>query len=511
MLATLGQLRPALVSTTLSEKLVGAKIGKARLIREGEEEQEAFTLIDTFDNQIGAADMALIATEDALLLIGPDAAVTRQDVAAPDFVDQMPEGPVTGNLAKIVDPLRRLLVRTEGVFSCQILKMVDDLDKTVARCRVQSFAPENGTAACMIEFMPLRGYDEEMEQLTAYVASLGKPLGTVGDIARALRGPGADYTSKPVIEMTPEESSFQAATDIIRAQIAVARANEPGVIEDIDSEFLHDYRVALRRTRSVVSLFKGVFTDQQTQQFKDRFGSLMARTGELRDLDVHLLDRQPYRELVPPALQPGIDKLFDSLAADRGAAHAKLARFFNGQAYLREMDKLEKLFAAPKRIAKGPEAERPALAFAQALIWKRYVKVCKIAGSIDDATPDEQVHDLRIHCKKLRYLIEFFAPLFGKEDTKVMLKSLKKLQDNLGAFNDYSVQQEALAGMLDGLSDGDSTDAIEIATSIGALVTVLHQKQIEERARVVASFVAFNSDKTRARFRKSFKPGKTAA
>ena len=65
--------------------------------------------------------------------------------------------------------------------------------------------------------------------------------------------------------------------------------------------------------------------------------------------------------------------------------------------------------------------------------------------------------------------------------------------------------------MLDGLSDGDSTDAIEIATSIGALVTVLHQKQIEERARVVASFEAFNSEKTRARFRKSFKPGKTAA
>ena len=123
LLATLGHLRPALVSTALSKKLVGAKIGDARLVREGEDDQEAFTLIDSFDNQIGAADMALIATQDDLVLIAPDTAVTRQDFAAPDFVDHMPEGPLTAKLGKIVDPLRRLLVRAEGTVSCQMLKI----------------------------------------------------------------------------------------------------------------------------------------------------------------------------------------------------------------------------------------------------------------------------------------------------------------------------------------------------------------------------------------------------
>ena len=72
--------------------------------------------------------------------------------------------------------------------------------------------------------------------------------------------------------------------------------------------------------------------------------------------------------------------------------------------------KLAALFADLKRLEPGPNADRGAYGYACALIWKRYRKVCKLARSITPDTPDEIVHDLRIDCKKLRYLMEFFRP-----------------------------------------------------------------------------------------------------
>ncbi len=63
-------------------------------------------------------------------------------------------------------------------------------------------------------------------------------------------------------------------------------------------------------------------------------------------------------------------------------------------------------------------------------------------------TEDEVVHQLRINCKKLRYLMEFFAPLFPENEIKTLIKALKLLQDNLGNFNDYSVQQIFLRQVL---------------------------------------------------------------
>ncbi len=65
--------------------------------------------------------------------------------------------------------------------------------------------------------------------------------------------------------------------------------NLPGTLEDVDSEFLHDLRVAVRRTRSLQRQFKAIYPDR-LQHFRDEFKRLQAVTGDLRDLDVYLLD-----------------------------------------------------------------------------------------------------------------------------------------------------------------------------------------------------------------------------
>jgi CHAD domain-containing protein len=91
------------------------------------------------------------------------------------------------------------------------------------------------------------------------------------------------------------------------------------------------------------------------------------------------------------------------------------------------------------------------------------------------------------------------------------LRPLKRLQDNLGLFNDYSVQQDSLHALLDELNKDISSAHLEIAQSVGALIVVLHRKQVEERDKVVESFAKFNDEKTNSTFRALFKNKKVKA
>lgn len=114
------------------------------------------------------------------------------------------------------------------------------------------------------------------------------------------------------------------------------------------------------------------------------------------------------------------------------------------------------------------------------------------------------MHDLRIHCKKLRYLMEFFAPVFPKRDLKRLIKALKRLQDNLGRFNDCAVQQKSLQTLLRSLDGAPDRGNLDLAQSIGALIAVLHHRQIAERASVMQSFSRFDSKETARTFRRLF-------
>ena len=68
------------------------------------------------------------------------------------------------------------------------------------------------------------------------------------------------------------------------------RATLPGTIADVDSEFLHDFRVAVRRTRSLQRQLEPVFPPEPLAHFRSEFRWLQQATGPVRDLDVHQLD-----------------------------------------------------------------------------------------------------------------------------------------------------------------------------------------------------------------------------
>lgn len=485
----------------LGDTGLGPRLGDWDIAIGAAEAECGFALLDDHLGTLRDAGQLLIRDDAALTLLDPERGMLTQDAGrAERFVADLDDGPVKAALGH-VPPLRSLLAGASGRLGRRDLAVTDDEGKTRVRARLTTLRPDDGGPALTVAALQgLRGYDGALDRLRDHLQ--GAADAAPGPWSRMLMPPGDPYVAKPDIPVAEDDAAWRVATDIIATYLDVARRNEDGIIADHDTEFLHDYRVALRKVRSVLSLFRGVYADDATAGLKAAASGLMAPTGRLRDLDVYLLARDDYFAMLPASLHEGLELMFGALEKDRRAAHRRMARHLRAAPYRTQMADLQSALAAGP--PKGPLADDAVGGYARGLIWKRYRKVCRIARAIDADTPDEQVHALRIACKKLRYLMEFFAPLVPASALKPVLKPLKRLQDNLGLFNDYSVQQDFLRDFMDRQApSGDRRDLV-LAQSIGALIAVLHERQREERARIMETFARFDGPRIRERARSLF-------
>ena len=283
----------------------------------------------------------------------------------------------------------------------------------------------------------------------------------------------------------------EAAKIILRALQQVIRENEAGIQADLDTEFLHDFRTAVRRTRSALSQIKGVFPAEPTEQAKQAFRGLGQLTNELRDLDVYLLSRDHYRALLPDALQADIDPMFDFLADKRTGALQRVVAGLQSAEYEALMTEWSAfLHAAPSAMEDAPKAGQPIAKLARRRLLKRYRRLIDEGNRILEEQDDALMHALRIDGKKLRYLMEFFAEILPKQESKRLIKQLKRLQDNLGEFNDLTVQQAYLLHVADELPLDDPRMRRTLV-AIGVLIEQLARRQAEVRAAFAEIFAAF--------------------
>lgn len=299
-----------------------------------------------------------------------------------------------------------------------------------------------------------------------------------------------DSSSRFRIDLRPEMSARQAMTVIYRRLLATMRQNEPGILDDLDTEHLHDFRVAVRRTRSGLGQMKDALPPAITQRFRREFAWLGEITGPSRDLDVYLLDENRYKSRLPERLQNGLPPFFADLKARRTTERKKLVRRIRSGRYRNIISTWDNFLQTDAAGGETGYSARPILDPARGIIYRRFSKVIKEGKSVGPFSPPEKLHRLRIRCKKLRYLLEFFSSLFAREDIGRAIRQLKRLQDNLGDFNDLAVQQAMLCHHLDTLRPGSRKNR-EMAASLGGLLAVLHHEQQQVRQQFDERFREF--------------------
>lgn len=469
-------------------------------------EPEEGTILDNFDAAVYNSGALLIQAESGLIRLCWSGDLTVQ--AAPEsewrFARDLPQGPVRDLLLNL-SALRAFTPAGQVTIIRDTLSVLDDEQKTC--CRVESITLSRGKKVwSWLMTRPMRGYSDSHALICGVLEKMEK----AGLPAEVLKLRISDYTSKPDIHLSENAPARTTLCTIVQSFLQVTRRNESGLIDDIDTEFLHQWRVSLRKVRSVLTLFKGVVATETLDQLKQDFRDIMQDTNMMRDRDVYLLSRDDYFALVPPHAHPGLELLFELLQQDRDEAFGKVTAMLTSKAYKKQIKSIQKLFENPQDLPKGPKADAPSKVFAADLVLKRYKKVCKLAGTITEKTPDETIHELRIQCKKLRYLIESAQPLFDDKQVKSLLKTLKGLQDHLGSFNDQSVQQVTLAQCLDRYP-GTGPNAKALAESIGALTAMLYRKQLEERRMIIENLSQLYNPETQGAFKALFDLKRIAA
>ena len=411
----------------------------------------------------------------------------------PTFAGQFSPGKVRKTLEAILAMRALSAVCTLECESYQI-NVLDEFGQTGLYVQAEAF----DLLKSRLTIMPLKGHEKYAKQFATLLVdefgllAVDKPV-----LVSALRLQGRhpkDYSTKLSLELMPDMAADAAVKLIFKALLKNIKANEQGVIADTDSEFLHDFRVSIRKIRVALGLLSEVLPEAVVAKYKAFFSWLGQITSETRDLDVYLLNFAQYQKKLPADIRQDIDPLQHYLLAKKQKAHRQLAKKLKSAKYLKTISEWATLLnSTSPALTEGIQIIQPIKALADQRIWKTYQQALKQGRVIDKHAPPEALHKLRKTFKKLRYLMEFFQNLYPERKLEKLLKAMKGLQEVLGGYQDYAVQQERLrqiAGELQATDlEGNAVRAMAV------LIQDFESRQQKARNRFDSQFAKFDTGK----------------
>jgi CHAD domain-containing protein len=475
-------------------------------------------LLDTFNGRIAAAGGRLTARDTdggARLEWHPRDRQVRLEVCVQtpvDFAWDLPCGPLRESLQPVID-VRRLLPQVEVEIHGRMLDVLDDDRKTIARIRVEVGRARTPRRASpwhriptLVTLTALRGYNAAYERLLRIIESrpgLDRSLAGLQAIAMQAAGvsPPRDV-SRFDVALVPSVRADAGARQIHQALLDIMVANEPGMLADLDTEFLHDYRVALRRARSLLGQIKNVFPADAVTHFVNEFRWLAQATGPTRDLDVLLLGLRRTSENLPA---DDLAALLAFLGRQQRHEHRLLEQLLESDRYRALLSGWRNFLKhAPSGVSEPAGAARPLVEVTSRRILRLYRRLVDHAMAIDNKTPANAIHQVRIDAKKLRYLIDATRSLHDRRHLDRIIGSLKRVQSVLGEFNDAQVQERHLLDSGRAMAEAAAEESAALLT-VGGLAEGARNRAMSLRAEVSAELSRFCKDDIRADFDRLFK------
>jgi CHAD domain-containing protein len=415
-----------------------------------------------------------------------------------------------GRVRDLVTPIagiRALLPVAASTSSQRTLRVLDGEEKTVARLTLENGSPRGPAVAAVparLTITPVRGYDAQagrVERILAALPSVTAASQSALDLALTAAGrrPG-DYNSQVEVALTPSMPAGAALAAILLRLLDIIEANVDGTVRDIDTEFLHDLRVAVRRTRAALKLAGDALPGDLAPRYAPEFRWLGQLTTPLRDLDVHLLGFAEAAANLVTASPADLAPMHDSLLRYRAAERRRLARGLRSARFTSLTTEwraaLEKGAAAGR--GRGGRPRVPIASLAAARFERAHRRLIKTGSAITAASPEEDLHVVRKRGKELRYLLEFFAALHDPAAHHSAVRELKQLQDCLGAIQDGHVQREAIRSLAERMVAEGVTPAPTLL-AMGELAAQLDAVASKARADFGTRFARFTSDRNTRR------------
>lgn len=406
------------------------------------------THLDTADWRLRRAGIDLVFVRKSGLLVAqrgssPPIEQPAGSIGWPALVSALPDGPVRELISGPVW-IRALLPFATSEERSHRFEMLNEDEKTVVRVNwseASILAPKKGRLPLRVEVDPLRGYESDAAKV-ARLLTAETTLSTTSDTRfaalSAKLGAGRPATDESGTQRT--QAADRAVADALLGYLDAIEATFEGIITDIDTEYLHDFRVTVRRTRSVLKLVGDVLPDTLAARMGDEFRWLGKVTSTTRDLDVYILGMDDLtRRVARPSV---LDPFAAFVRARRAAEHRTMVRALRSARFV----KIGPEWRAELAAVGSVPLPRPATVaqLADERLRRAFRKAAKRAKAIARESPAEEVHSLRKACKDMRYLLEAFKPLCDPIAYADVITDFKKLQTVLGDFQDGEVQAAAL-------------------------------------------------------------------
>jgi len=475
------------------------------------------TWLDTFDWRLYRAGLVLeyehTRRGGRLLLSRDEVLQAEQPVESwrasrPRLAEDLPAGPVRDQILKLASP-RALLPMATAAGAVTVTRLLNADGKTVARLIVDratvTRADQTVPLPPRLAITEVRGYLSQARRAARLLADApGVAPARQSAFLAALHALGRhpnDYSGGVSAEITAQMPAPVAVATLLLGLLDTLEQNVDGTLRDIDTEFLHDLRVAVRRTRSAIKLLGDMLPDGLAAAYAAEFKWLGDLTTPVRDLDVHLLGfRAMTAQLV--AASPADLEPFRAFLVRRRTREFRLLAAGLRSARFRAITEHWRKALEEVRDAGRPAKRRGVTAddLAVTRTARVFRRVAAQGSAITAASAPESLHDLRKRCKELRYVLEFFAPLHDPVAYRKVLGDLKQLQDCLGEFQDSQVQREEIHALADAMLADHAAPAATLL-AMGEIAANLARSQAEARAEFAQRFARFAGSAGQQRFR----------
>jgi CHAD domain-containing protein len=469
------------------------------------------TWLDTFDWRLYRAGLTLEQVTSGghgeLVLTGQDGTVLAAERLAtgrtpgwPRLVAELPAGPLRAAVEPVAG-VRALLPVARAVSKIGELTAVNEDAKTVARLAVDRMAvsfPARAALPARLLLLPVRGYQAQADRVGRAIGGLpGVIAGTDSALEAALAATGRQagaLAGKPSApQLTPDMPASEALARLLTTLLDSMEANLPGTVRDIDTEFLHDLRVAVRWTRSALKLCGDALPGDLAARYAPEFRWLGDLTTPTRDLDVFLLGYPAMAARLVGGDEDDLIPFRDHLTRSRAAAYRLLTAGLRSARFARLRSGWRAALADPR-----PVRRLTVGGLADAKIAAAHSRALRVGGRITPTSPPQTLHDLRKRCKELRYLVEMFGSLHDSARRSQAVRELKALQDCLGEFQDAEVQRVEVRAFATQMMTERSAPA-ETLLAMGEIAASLAVRQTKARAQFDGRFADFAGPASRRR------------
>lgn len=280
------------------------------------------------------------------------------------------------------------------------------------------------------------------EDIWTLAISLARDLPLIPyDPSKAARGyrlfrgeavrPARAHASNITLGLTPRQAFRQLAFQILHDW----QANTFGALNFDSPDFVHQMRVALRRLRTLIRAFSSALPESFVAAWSEALAGLANGVGAARDLDVLMTS------VLAPVLADTADEALLALQQRCEQARQEAREAARRLMLQRNSGEFLLSFARDLYALAEDRGEASLPAFAHACLRGLRKRQLARLAEIQVEPLAETLHQLRIGFKRMRYTLEFFAPLCAQKTLGSYLKQLAALQEDLGYLHDLEVAQ----------------------------------------------------------------------